>query len=271
MTDPAARLYDFRVIALDLIDPPPAPMRESFDPAKLEELTHSIRDKGIVSPIGVYASGDRFVVIYGHRRRVAAELAGELAAPCRVHPDGTAREEDYKFTENYYREEVNPAEEATWFAHLLETKHAGQIEPLAAELRLSVNFLNGRLDLLRGDPAILQALREKRLNLAVARELNKIRNPAWRAHYLADAIEMGATAAMVRTWRTNAERTDALQAAAADPDAEAIAPSTAAPIVSQDLCILCLDPGDNHETEFVRVHRSCLQVHRRAQRGAAAT
>jgi len=260
-----ARSYDFRVIPLDLIDPPPLPMRDAMDDTKLAELTDSIARKGVQSPLGVYERDGRFVISYGHRRRVAAERAGETLLPCRVYADGGATEEDDKWTENYYREEVNPAEEATWFADLLERKHGGAIEALCADLHLRESFVNGRLDLLRGDPLVLEALRARKVNLAVARELNKVKEPDWRRHYLADAVDMGATADIVKGWRIARERTATLAAAAADPNAPTVAPSSEVPIESAETCILCLIPGDEHDMAYVRVHRTCWTVHRRHQ------
>lgn len=264
------RAYDFRVIPLEAIDPPPIPMRDGMDPEKLAELEASIRDKGILSPLGVYQAGDRYVIIYGHRRYIAAHHLGELAVPCRVHADGSAREEDYKFTENYFREEVNPASEAAWFADLLDRKHAGNVEALCAELGLRESFVQGRLDLLRGGEDVLLALRDHLINLAVARELNKIKAPDWRAFYLADAIKHGATAATVQGWRLERERADRVAHAEASGQIANVAPSSEAPIETIDACLLCALTDDPLEMEYARVHRDCLRAYRRTQRAALA-
>jgi ParB/RepB/Spo0J family partition protein len=264
------RSFDFRLIALEAIDPPPVPMRDAMDPEKLGELEASIRDKGILSPLGVYARGDRFVIIYGHRRYVAAQHVGELAVPCRVHEDGSAREEDYKFTENYFREDVNPAAEAAWFADLLERKHAGNIEALCAELGLRESFVQGRLDLLRGGEDVLLALRDHSITLSVARELNKIRPADWRSFYLADAIAQGATAAIVQRWRIERERLAKIEAAEARGELAAVPAAIESPIHSIDVCLVCALPDDPLEMEFARVHKDCARAHRRAQRAALA-
>lgn len=265
MTIGVERQYDFRVLELGRIDPPPVAMREAMDPEKLEELKASIRAKGVVSPLGVYVAGDRFTIIYGHRRYIAARAIGERVVPCRVHADGSAREEDYKFTENYYREDVNPAEEATWFADLLERKHAGNIEALCAELSLKESFIQGRLDLLRGDAAVLQALRERRIVLGVARELNKIHDEGWRRHYLTDALEQGANSTTVRTWRMNFERYQTQQDLVARGAVPDVAPSSEAPLGTLDACLICGRTVGQHVMTYVKVHNDCLSVHQRNQ------
>lgn len=264
----AARDYDFRVLALRDIDPPPIVMRESMDDVKLGELVTSIRDKGVVSPIGVYENEGRFTIIYGHRRFVAAERAGELSLPARVHADGTAREEDYKFTENYYREEVNPAEEATYFADVLDRKFDGDILGMCAHFGLTESFVQGRLDLLRGDDDVLAALKAKKISLGVARELNKMKDAGYRRLRLADAMEIGASITTVQSWRIQDQRTLDANANLAHGAAGNVAPSTESPLTNVDVCPFCDLDDDQHDMEFVRVHRSCHQIQRRRLRAA---
>lgn len=267
MTTPA-RSYDFRIIPRELIDPPSIPMREAMDPTKLEELTESIRRKGVQSPIGVSQVGDRFTIRYGHRRHVASERAGESMLPCRVYPIDDAAEEDDKFTENYYREPVNPAEEATYLADILDRKFGGAIEEMAKHFGLTVAFIDGRLDLLRGDDDVLMALRAKKINLAVARELNKFKHAGDRRFRLADAIEAGATAGVVQSWRIQDERVRAVTEAVARGELPNVAPSTEAPLASVDTCLLCDLDDDQHDMEHVRLHRSCVTTQRRQLRAA---
>jgi ParB/RepB/Spo0J family partition protein len=268
MTDAAGRAYDFRLIPIAFIDPPAVSMRESMDDRKLEELAADIRTNGLRQPLGVRPIGDRFRVSYGHRRRIASEMAGELVIPCFVLADDDDQEEEFKVAENWLREETNAAEEATYFAHLLEHKYAGNIEEMCQRLNLRESRINGRLDLLRGDPAVFAALRAKRINLAVARELNKIRHDALRAHRLADAIDQGATAGTVQRWRIADERFVALQDADARGAMTSEATPGASPITSVQRCVLCGLDDDQHTIEYVAVHRDCHSQHLRLRRAA---
>lgn len=268
MIERPARSYDFRVIALDLIDPPPTPMRESMDDAKLEELTQSIRADGVLMPLGVFEVAGRFRIIYGHRRSVAARAAGESAVPCRVHADGDAREEDFKLIENSLREDVNPAEEATWLADLLERKCGESIEKLCGLVGRKESWINGRLDLLRGGADVLQALRDQKINLAVARELNKIKDAGYRGLALEDAVRDGATAADIQRRRMEFERTLRVQELSTRPDIASVEPSTAAPFHSVENCLLCALAEDHLQMVRVNVHKDCLTQHIRMQRAA---
>lgn len=265
------RDFDFRMVDRALIDEPANAMRAEMDDAKLGELAADIKRNGILQPLGVFPVDGRFRIIYGHRRYVASELAGEKLLPCRVHADGDVHEEDYKLSENRFREDVNPVDEATWFADLLERRCAGEIEQLCALVNATESYINGRLDLLRGDDQVRAELRASRINLAVARELNKFHEDDWRRYYLAEAIGTGATAAVVARWRIERERIVRLAVSQAAGDGAGATASTAAPLGSVDACAFCLLPDDPLEMEYVRVHRSCLKVRMREARAAVGS
>jgi ParB/RepB/Spo0J family partition protein len=263
MNDDAGRRYDFRVIPIAAIDPPARSMREQMDDAGLDELRVNIQRNGILQPLGVVPVGDRFRISWGHRRFIAAGMAGEMTLPCRVLLDGDVREEEFKYVENTFRENVNPAEEASWLADLLDTRYGGDIETLCAALNVKESTVNGRLDLLRGDPAVLAALKAREIGIGVARELNKMREPSWRAYRLGDAIAHGSTERVVRDWRISDEKHLSLQRAAENGELPTVPPSTEVPIGSADRCELCGESDDPTDMEYVRVHRSCARIHRR--------
>lgn len=271
MSGAPERRYDFRVLPIELVDPPDVAMREQMDPDKLTELTEDIRRNGMIQPGGVIINGDRYRVVYGHRRRIASELAGESVFPAFVYPADSDVEEDLKIAENTIREDVNPAEEATYLATLLDKKCNGEIERLCRLVKRRESWINGRLDLLRGDDDVFEALKRQRITLTVARELNKVKNPTYRALFLDDAIAQGATATTVINWRMNADRMDRLQDAAASPEAAEHQPSTEGAIADVDVCVLCRLSSDPHLMEYVRVHRDCHAQHRRFQESERPT
>lgn len=266
MSEPRARRYDFRMIPLALIDPPDVAMRETMDDQKLDELAGDIKENGLRQPLGLRPRGDRFRVSYGHRRLIACGMAGELDVPAFILDDDDDEEENAKLAENWFREETNAAEEATYFAHQLEHRFGGDIEVMCRRLRVNESRVNGRLDLLRGDMAVYEALKARDITLAVARELNRMKDAGYRALRLSDAIRDGATAKVVQQWRTEDARTLEIQRATAEGRAPNIPASTEASIQSAETCILCVIPGDTTDLEYVRVHKSCLQVHQRQQR-----
>ena len=258
-----------RLISIGLIDPPEIAMRDAMSPASLEALAGSLRELGQLQPIGVVVAGDRFRVAYGHRRRVAAELAGLPELECKVWPEGTPLEEAMKVAENDHQEPVNPASEALYF-HDLYMKRCGQdVDRVAALVRRPVSRVLDRLDLLRGDEMVLEALRLEQISLAVANALNKCPDESYRRLFLSDAIRQGATSRVVQTWVDDVKRTLRNQEAARQAGLVTEAPAPVATFASMDACVLCGHEADQHEMEYRKVHQSCYRALRREQAAGA--
>lgn len=258
--DDTARRYDFRMIPIGLIDEPEVAMRRTMDDHKLEDLAADIKVNGLRQPIGVVPVGDRFRVSYGHRRRLACALARETQIPCFVLDADADEEERAKIAENWLREDTNPAEEALYFDYQLNQRYGGDIEKMCAALHVKESRVNNRLDLLRGFRDVFDALQERKINLAVARELNKVTDDGYRRMFLGDAIAEGATAAAVQARWMNVKRMLDLSAAGGQVAADAALGSNEASIASVDRCEYCDSERDQHEMIYVKVHRSCKQV-----------
>lgn len=113
----------FLYIPVDLIRPNPDQPRKHFDKASQEELTSSIREKGILQPILVRhdpEQKDHFVIIAGERRWRAAHAAGLREMPTFVRPGEDALE--VALIENLQREDLNAIEEAEGLLRLKEAR-----------------------------------------------------------------------------------------------------------------------------------------------------
>ena len=87
--------------------------RSNFDKEKLEELTASIKNQGVLSPILVRELGlNEFEVIAGERRRRAAKMAGLKTIPCLIDQKEDQDALVSALIENLQREDLNPVEEA---------------------------------------------------------------------------------------------------------------------------------------------------------------
>jgi len=247
-----------REIPLELIDQPEVAIRETMDQTALEELTDSIREMGVLQPIVVVASDGRYRILAGHRRFIAAGRAGRPTIPALVRPAGAGAGEAVTVHENCHREDVNPAEEAGYLAHLLETSCGGDVDKLCRLTRQKRGYVEERLLLLRGDPEVLQTLKQRRLSLAVARELNRIRDQGYRRMYLEAAARGGATARMVQEWRIQSERVIPAEPPPPGNGANQFS-ALPAPITTMR-CFLCDESDDIPEMELLYVHRSCRKV-----------
>ena len=100
-------------IDLEKIKPGRFQPRSNFDDAKLEELTNSIKNQGVLSPILVRELGlNEFEVIAGERRLRASKKAGLNAIPCLVDQKQDQDALVSALIENLQREDLNPVEEA---------------------------------------------------------------------------------------------------------------------------------------------------------------
>ena len=87
--------------------------RSNFDKEKLNELTNSIKNQGVLSPILVRELGlNEFEVIAGERRLRASKMAGLETIPCLVDQKQDQDALISALIENLQREDLNPVEEA---------------------------------------------------------------------------------------------------------------------------------------------------------------
>lgn len=252
-----------RLVPIELIDPPALAMREAMSDEGLESLAASMRDLGQLQAIGLIERGKRFEVVWGHRRRLAAARAGLRELEAKVFPAGTSELEARKAHENFEQEPLNVAAEATYYKSLLDTVAAGDVDRVAAIVRKSVNRVLDRLDLIRGDPAVLQALREEQISLGVAQKLNQCPDAGYRSLFLSDAIRQGATIRQVQSWIDDVKRMQRNQQAAHEAGIVSPALPPGAELVSMDACVLCGRASDQHEMEYRKVHASCFRFYQR--------
>jgi ParB/RepB/Spo0J family partition protein len=243
-------------IPIALIDDPIRPSRESFDEQKLEELIASIRDAGLIQPISVVVSGDRYRVLAGHRRLIACRALHHLVIRARVYPADTDLSAVVQVHENVIREDLNPAEEATWWWELLEQHCGGDTNQLAGLLKLSREHVERRLALKTGDEDVFAALGQGLIGAGVAEELNRVKDRSRRVMYLDAAVRGGATRALIREWRSKGEALDALQGAAPVVDQVNAGTGGAAP-PPRLACELCDQGVESGAIETMYVHRHC--------------
>ena len=168
-----------RELPVDLIERGRFQPRTHIAPEALEELTQSIRARGVVQPIVVRPAEDglHFEIIAGERRWRAAQAAGlvEIPAVVRDVPDEAALA--IALIENIQREDLNPIEEATAVGRLIEEFNLTHQEAADAigRSRVGVSNLLRLLDL--GDEA--RALLERGdLGMGHARALLALKSDA---------------------------------------------------------------------------------------------
>jgi len=105
-------------VAVTQIEPNPFQPRQRMEPAKLEELAASLREKGLLQPLLVRRVGSRYQLIAGERRWRAAQAAGFAHVPVVIRDVKDSELLELALVENVQREELNPIEEAHAFKRL---------------------------------------------------------------------------------------------------------------------------------------------------------
>lgn len=172
-------MAEIRDISLHLIDEPETALRAEIDDVGLDELAYDIRDNGLYYPLIVHAKGERYEVRDGHRRLLACRRVGIIAVRCIVHDENSPPPEAVKLKTNLLRQDNTDAEIAVWLGELAQ-KHDYSLEQLCSMVGKSEGWVNDRVDLLRGDPDVLAALGNRRINFSQAKVLNRCKDKGWR-------------------------------------------------------------------------------------------
>ena len=95
--------------------------RKTFDEESLEELTNSIRSRGIIQPIVARPStGNKYEIIAGERRWLAAQRAGLHEVPVVVVEADDKKALEFGIVENVQRHDLNSIEEAEGYKRLID-------------------------------------------------------------------------------------------------------------------------------------------------------
>ena len=158
-------------IDVGLIKPNPFQPRLDFDPAALEELTQSIREKGIIQPITVRRVDGAYQLISGERRLRAAQASRLRQIPAYII-DVKSDEEmlELALIENIQREHLNPIEVAQAYQRLIAECHLTQ-EDVAQRVGKERSTVTNFLRLLKLPAKVQEGLRKEKITMGHARAL----------------------------------------------------------------------------------------------------
>lgn len=159
------------LVALANVQPSSYNPRKNFDEASLAELSESIRQQGVLQPIGVRPMEDnRLEIVFGERRYRAALMAGLEEIPAIVMEISDETAEEMAVTENLQRKDVTPIEEANAYQKLIDSgRH--DVQSLAVQFGKNENYIRTRLKFVSLIPEIAQLLEQDEITISVATEI----------------------------------------------------------------------------------------------------
>lgn len=163
-------------IDIKLIDVNPNQPRKNFEPTALKELADSIKVHGVIQPIIVNKTGDRYIIVAGERRFRASKLAGLKTIPVIVKNYTEQQIKEISLLENIQREDLNPIEVANAMKELLEIYGWTQ-DVLADRLGKSRPAIANTLRLLTLQPEVIALIESGKLSAGHARSLVVVSDP----------------------------------------------------------------------------------------------
>ena len=160
--------------------------RKNFDESNLEDLTNSIKERGVIQPIIVRKSNTdnlKYDIIAGERRWLAASKAGLHDIPVVVTEADDLKSLEFAIVENVQRHDLNPLEEAQGYKRLIDEFSYDQ-EKVSKFIGKSRSYITNALRLLSLPNEVLKFIEEKKISAGHAKILVGLDN----AEFIANKI-----------------------------------------------------------------------------------
>ena len=189
----------FDNIDITLIDPPGDKARMDISEREVFELSESFKSVGQIQAIILVPRGERFEVVAGHRRFLAAQHIGWGKIKAEVRKLSDKDVAIIRMIENLQRVDISPIEEAVQYSNLFDN-HKFTMRMIADQVGKSANHIKVRMELLKLDPQVQKAIHERKISIGVARALSRIEDKKDLYRYLDIAIENGVTETVAKMW-----------------------------------------------------------------------
>ncbi len=180
--------------------------RKKFDEISLEELTNSIRERGIIQPIIARPSPDeesKFEIIAGERRWQAAQFAGLHEVPVIVINVDNLKSLEFAIVENVQRKDLNPIEEAEGYKRLIDEFSYDQ-DKVSKFIGKSRAYISNCLRLLSLPQEIIELIIEEKLSQGHAKILVGLDNATHLAKkIISKKLSVRQSESLVRMLKSN--------------------------------------------------------------------
>ena len=157
--------------------------RKIFDESNLEDLTNSIKERGMIQPIIVRKSNEdtsKFEIIAGERRWLAAQRSGLHNVPVVVTEADDLKSLEFAIVENVQRHDLNPLEEAQGYKRLIDDFAYDQ-EKVSKKKKKSRSYIANSLRLLTLPVDVIKLIEAQKLSAGHAKILVGLENASFVA------------------------------------------------------------------------------------------
>ena len=152
--------------------------RKNFEEENLEDLTNSIKERGVIQPIIVRTSkteSSKYEIIAGERRWLAARKAGLHDIPVVVTDVDDLKSLEFAIVENVQRHDLNPLEEAQGYKRLIDEFSYDQ-DKVSKFIGKSRSYITNSLRLLNLPEEVLKFVEQKKISSGHAKILVGLEN-----------------------------------------------------------------------------------------------
>jgi len=178
--------------------------RKVFNKDSLEELTNSIKERGVIQPIIVRKSEDqrnKYEIIAGERRWLAAQNAGLHEVPVVVTEANDLKSLEFAIVENVQRQDLNPIEEAQGYQRLINEFSYDQ-EKVAKFIGKSRSHVTNCLRLLSLPREVTELVESNKISQGHAKILVGLQNAYFLARKIIDkSLSVRQTELLVRIFK----------------------------------------------------------------------
>lgn len=265
---------EFKILQMSQLIPPPEPLRVAMGEPEMDQLCESIKHVGLLYPLAVIPKYldtndklvdapikgrhkgpedvDKYEIVDGHRRYVAHERLKMFSVMCLVFAGVAEAKFAMMLHANVCREDVTAFEEGVQFLELA-TKHQWSMDQLRQWFQQSEDYINDRVDIVRKDPGVATAVRDRKIGIGQAKEVLKAEDAQLRGILLEQAAVHGATIGALRQMRHNWQREQAV----AQGELPMNVPAWTEPeqVVSSEQCFWCERDENTHDMITLRIHK----------------
>ncbi|MCA9347400.1 ParB/RepB/Spo0J family partition protein [Candidatus Saccharibacteria bacterium] len=165
-----------REIFIEFISPKSNQPRTLFDNEKIEQLSYSIKQHGILQPLVLVEIGlDSYVIVAGERRYRAAKIAGLTKVPAVVRTANELEQLEIALVENIQREDLSPLEQAAGIKRLYD-EFGQSYQQIAKRLGKAESTVVNLSRLMQLPEKYQEALRQSQITEGHARSLLSLNN-----------------------------------------------------------------------------------------------
>jgi ParB family chromosome partitioning protein len=162
--------------------------RKNFDEANLEDLTNSIKERGMIQPIIVRKSNNensKFEIIAGERRWLAAQRAGIHNVPVVITEADDLKSLEFGIVENVQRHDLNPLEEAQGYKRLIDEFSYDQ-DKVSKFIGKSRSYITNSLRILTLPAEVIKLIESQKLSTGHAKILVGLDNASFVANKIVE-------------------------------------------------------------------------------------